>query len=329
MKRLTGKDVARAAGVSVSAVSRAFTAENRLNKATRDHILKVASEMGYRPNALARSLIKQESDLVAVVFGNTDGMYDKDFFNRLSTALQKRGKWALQIRSEEEENIAETLGKALMYPVSAAIVRAGTVDLQVIENSKKMHVPLIYTGLGPMVKGADCVWLNYKRGGLLGTRHLIKRGCKKIAYIGGIEGITADTGRREGYLEALGEAGLQPRGVSQTRFDFESGLQAALSLLQSDNPPDAFYCVSDAAALGVLNAAKSILNLRVPEDVAVVGSDNMPMAAWPCFDLTAATNPIDEIVQNLMNTLEARLADPDQQEMSVVVEPELVIRGSA
>ncbi|AEV39009.1 transcriptional regulator, LacI family [Pseudovibrio sp. FO-BEG1] len=329
MKRLTGKDVARAAGVSASAVSRAFTAENRLNKATRDHILKVAAEMGYRPNALARSLIKQESDLVAVVFGNTDGMYDKDFFNRLSTELQKRGKWALQIRSEEEENIAETLGKALMYPVAAAIVRAGTVDLQVIENSKQMHVPLIYTGLGPTVKGADCVWLNYKRGGQLGTEHLIKRGCKKIAYIGGIEGITADTGRREGYLEALQAAGLQPHSISQTRFDFESGMQSALKLLQSDNPPDGFYCVSDAAALGALNAAKSLLNLRVPEDVAVVGSDNMPMAAWPCFDLTAATNPIDEIVQNLMSTLEARLADPSQKEMSVVVEPQLVIRGSA
>ncbi|GHB29894.1 LacI family transcriptional regulator [Pseudovibrio japonicus] len=329
MKRLTGKDVARAAGVSASAVSRAFTAENRLNKATRDHILKVAAEMGYRPNALARSLIKQESDLVAVVVGNTDGIYDKDFFNHLSTALQKRGKWALQIRSEDQENLAETLGKALMYPVAAAIVRAGTVDPQAIENSKQMNVPLIYTGLGPVIKGADCVWLNYKSGGLLGTRHLVRRGCKKIAYIGGIKGFTADTGRRDGYLEALQEAGLQPHSISQTKFDFESGMQIALNLLQSDNPPDAFYCVSDAAALGALNAAKSLLNLRVPEDVAIVGSDNMPMASWPCFDLTAATNPIDEIVQNLMETLEARLANLDQQEMSVVVEPQLVIRGSA
>ncbi len=321
--------MARAAGVSVSAVSRAFTDENRLNKKTRDHILKIAGELGYRPNALARSLIRQESDLVAVVSGNTDGMYDKYFFETLSAELQKCGKWALQVRSEHEENVAATLGKALMYPVQAAIVRAGTVDKQVIEYSKNVHVPLIYTGLGPDVEGADCVWLNYAGGAKLATKRLIQRGCRRIAYLGGIDGITAEVGRREGYLQALNMAGLEPHSITDTRFDFEGGMQATLNLLQNDNPPDGLYCVSDATALGALNAAKSILHLRVPEDVAVVGSDNMPMASWPCFDLTAVTNPIDEIVQNLMETLEARLADPHQQEMSVLVEPTLVIRGSA
>lgn len=327
-RRLTGKDVAKKAGVSPSAVSRAFTSTERLNSKTREHILKVAAEMGYRPNALARSLIKQQSDLIAIVSGHMDNLYDKFFFDHLSDRLQKANKWGLLIRSNPDVSLSQALAKALDYPLQAAIVRAGTIEQEAIDECKKMNVPLIFNG-GGRIEGADSVSCDHVHGGELGTQQMIDRGCRRIAYVGGITEYAPVRDRREGFLKAMQAAGLTPHSISDGGFDFEFGLQMGEQLLTSSNPPDGVLCVTDSVALGIHNAATRLENCRIPDDIAIVGCDDIPLCAWPSFELTVTTNPVKEITSQILEVLDIRMQTPDADPIFRTVKPELIVRKSA
>ncbi len=327
-RRITAKDIAMQAGVSRSAVSRAFTKGASVKPETRTRILDVAENLGYRPNAIARSLIKQETDLVAVVTGSEDNIYDMYFFDRLALRLQHEGKWGLLVRAERDEDISKKLGEALMYPVQAAIVRAGTVNTTIVEQCQRLKVPLIFTGPCP-VAGADSVWCDNEEGARLAVDTLIQRGCRKIAYLGGDIRMLSENSRRKGFFDAMKTFGLEPFAVLDGDFYHADGYSNGVQLLTARDVPDGIFCANDAAAMGVLDAAKQVSNLRVPEQLAVIGFDNIPMAAWPSFDLTTIDNPIDLTTQAVADTLKKRLDAPGLPEMSVAITPKLVLRGSA
>lgn len=328
-KRATAKDVALKVGVSRSAVSRAFTPGAKINKSKRDKILSVASEIGYRPNAMARSLIKQHSELVAIVSGNMGNIYDNYFLEHLEHRLQLDGKWSLLVRCKKDENIARTLAEALSYPVQAVIVRAGSVDQTIIDQCRLLNVPLIFSGYGGEINGADSIWCDSAAGAHLAVEKLVKRGCTNIAYIGGKAGITSEEARRKGFQDSMKTFGLDSHSICNGDFDFESGYEQGLVVLQKTERPDGIFCVNDAVALGVLNAAKYKFRLDVPDQLAVVGFDDIPMASWPMFDLSTVTNPIDVMAEAILDTLNLRLKKPDTPDMSVIVKPDFVVRGSA
>ena len=327
-QRVTAKDIALKAGVSRFAVSRTFTPGASVAPATRTKVVAVAEALGYRPNALARSLIKQESNLVAVVSGNKENMYDMYFFDKLAQRLQRDSKWGLLVHSERDEDINRTLGDALTYPVHAAIVRAGSIDPDIVEQCTRLNVPLIFTGMGRAVQGADSIWCDSLDGARTATGVLINRGCRKIAYVGGVRKVFSEESRRQGFCQTLKEAGIEPHAIVRGDFSYENGFSRGIELLTRKDRPDGIFCVNDAVALGIINAAKE-LDITIPEQLAVVGFDDIPMAAWPCFDMTTMINPVDATLEAIADTLQKRVDNPDAPSMSVVVKPELVRRGSA
>ena len=327
-KRATAADVARAAGVSRATVSRAFTPSAYVAEETRARVEEAAASLGYRRNALARALIKNESDLVAVVTGNMNNMFDALVFDELTSRLQANRKWGLLVHAKDED-VSRLLNEALSYPVQAVIVRSGSVDSSTIEQCRRVGVPLILTGTEYADFEADSVCCNNAAGARLAVDVLIERGARRIAYLGGPAQFYSDVSRHEGFSAAMEDYGMEPICIERGDFTFESGFELGKKMLSGVSRPDGVFCCNDAMAIGLLNAARDHLGLSVPSDLAVVGFDDIPMGAWPCFELTTIRNAVGPTVDAISRVLELRLSQPDTPPQTVRIEPELVRRRTA
>lgn len=327
-KRATAEDVARAAGVSRATVSRAFTPSAYVAEKTRAKIKEAADKLGYRRNALARALIKNESDLVAIVTGQIKNMYDARVFDALTSRLQESQKWGLLVHANDDE-VDRLLNEAMSYPVQAVIVRSGSVDAKTIAQCGRLGVPLILTGTEYSEFEADSVCCDNVLGARMAVETLVQRGAKRIAYLGGAPNLYSDMSRFKGFSEAMEQYGLTPAFIARGDFTFESGLEIGKKMLSGPDRPDAVFCCNDAMAIGMLNAASKFPGLSVPDDVAVIGFDDIPMAAWPCFELTTISNPVEPTVNAICEVLEHRLEFPESPRQTVRIKPKLMRRLTA
>lgn len=327
-RRPTAEDVARQLGISRTTVSRAFDPSAYVAAETRDKILRTANALGYRRNALARALIRQKSDLVAIVSSRMDNLYDAQFFNELTHRLQAIRQWGLIVHTDDGD-VDKLLNEALSFPLEAAIVRSGSVDSATIEQSERLGVPLIITGMEPEDGRTDSVCCDNAAGARMAVQALAGRGLRELAYLGGPGHLYSEKARRKGFLAATGELGIGVHSLTNGDFTVESGIAMGRCLLAAPDRPKGIFCANDAMAIGVLNAARQELGLAVPGDIALVGFDDIPMASWPCFDLTTIRNGIAPTADAVVTLLERRLANPDAPARSIRIAPEFIRRGSA
>lgn len=324
--RVTAADVAQAAGVSRSAVSRAFTPGAYLDEDKRQRILKTAMDLGYRPNALAASLQGAATDLVGVVVGELSNPYDSEWLTALVSALNTSGKWPI-VLGGQAEGLDESVTSILSYPLDALIVRGGSLDETLIDNCTKLNIPVIFSGRVISHPAIDCVACRNHMGMAQAVTLLLESGRRHIGYIGGPPALSSEQERLAGVVERLAEAGLTLTAQVTSDYSFDGGRSAMRRLLQ-DTSPDAVICANDAMALGALSFARNVKNLTVPSDLAIVGFDDIAMAAWAEFDLTTVRNPLHETVDEVLRLLEGRLANPQKPGEVVMIHPELVKRGT-
>ena len=327
-RRVTALDVARLAGVSRSAVSRAFSADASVSPEKRERVMAVAERLGYLPNALAASLNSRCSNLVAIVTGNLDNRYDAVVVGSLVERLNGAGKWAVLVDGATRDATGREILDVLAYPLDAMVVRAGSVDAEIASMCIKLSVPLVISGRILEVDGVDSLCCDNFAGARAAVEELVRTGRRKIGYIGGSRGLTSEQERCEGFRSALSDAGLAPAAMEWADFSFEGGFESATRMLAEADRPDALFCCNDAMAIGALNAARDGSGLQVPGDLAIIGFDDIDMASWPCFDLTTVRNPIDRTVDEIMRLLESRLADPGRTAERVSLTPILVRRGT-
>jgi DNA-binding LacI/PurR family transcriptional regulator len=327
-RRVTAEDVARRAGVSRSAVSRTFTPGAHVAPEKRQLILSVADQLGYRPNALAAGLNSRSSNLVAIVTGNLSNHYDSVVTGQLIERLNKIGKWAVVVGMTSENISASDILDVLAYPLDAMVVRAGSVDEETAAKCIKLNVPLVISGRILHMDGVDSLGCDNAAGTKLAVDALLDRGRRKIAYIGGGRQLASEQERCAGFVNALADAGVDPFAMEWSDFSFQGGYDTAARLFAGSDRPDALFCCNDAMALGALNLVRDVLGLKVPEDVAIIGFDDIAMASWPCFNLTTIRNSIDETVDEIMRLLESRLADPARPAEIVRMHPRLILRGT-
>lgn len=323
-RRVTATDVAEAAGVSRSAVSRAFAPNAYLDGEKRKLILTTALKLGYRPNALAASLQGKRSNLVAVAAGGMNNLYNAEFTAKLVARLNAAGKWPIVIGGSEAV-LDDAILPALSYPLDALIVRGSSLSAQVFEDCAKLNIPLIFAGR--ILEGAlvDCVSCHNTNGTAAAARHLIARGRRKFGFISGPAGLSSSSDRLEGIRCALREAGLSLIAEAPCNYTYEGGRDAATSLL-TQYDIDALICANDASALGALSAARYELDRDVPNDLSIVGFDDIAQASWPEYNLTTLRNPLDQTMDEILRLLQARLDDPDRPAEQVLIAPQLVTR---
>ncbi|TQV75704.1 LacI family DNA-binding transcriptional regulator [Denitrobaculum tricleocarpae] len=328
MARATIKDVAELAGVSIAAVSRVLSINGSASPRMRAKVMEAADQLGYRPNALARSMINARTNLVALVIGATSNVFDAALVDGLADHLARRGKKLLLTPVVDLGAIDDELMGALDYQVDAAVVAAGTMTREACLKCAKLGVPVILSGRNIDSPGIDSVLADNKGGGRMAAELLMRSGCRRIAYVGGTYYAFSDQERRQGLEDALKDAGRDLSVAVKIRQSEEmTGFEVAMELLSRSDRPDGVFCINDMAAIGILQAAAA-LGLSVPEDVAVIGFDNTELASWPNFRLTTIDYPVGKIVDAIIEMLETRLAQPDLPARIHRVRTRMVVRDS-
>ncbi len=322
-------DVARLAGVSQSAVSRAFTEGASISPEMRERIHRAATQLGYRPNMLARSLIKQTSNIVGVVFAHFDNPFFALALDRLTVALSASGLRVLLLTAETNATVDKQVDELLSYRVRAVILMAVGISSALAAECARAAIPVIFFNRTAAESGdAFAVTGDNEVGAAAIAAHLMRAGRRRLAFMAGYEDSSTSRSREAGFTAALVGGGLPP--PRRVCGDYtRAGAVAATRALFADraNRPDAVFCANDVMAIAAIETLRSEFGLEPGAECAVVGFDDIPMASWPSFALTTYSQPLDDMVQATVRFIGAE--DLDKRERRVTIGGRLITRKTA
>ncbi|MFC4062697.1 LacI family DNA-binding transcriptional regulator [Planomonospora corallina] len=325
--RPTIRNVAERAGVSKSLVSLVLRGSPHVSEHRRQAVLQAARELGYRPNAVARSLVEGRTHLVGALVADLHNPFYAEFLDGLQESLHGDGlrllignsQWDPAFEGEAVEAFLELRVDGLVLlgipPTSETLIEATGYTPMVVVGERDIELD-----------GVDAVVDDDQLGARLAVDHLVELGHRRIAHIEGNR--SSGRFRCEGYLVAMRRHALAPYiMVEQGEPTEEGGAQAARSLLTRDPRPTAIFASNDMVAMGVLAAAAE-LGLRVPEDLSVVGYDNTHLAGVPAISLTTVDQPRRAMGRSAAALLSDRIGNPRKASRLRQVTPELVVRRS-
>ncbi len=327
-------DVAKAAGVSQSAVSRAFSPGRSIAKKTRSKIFKAAQELNYKPNAIARSMstartrTTQQSGMVGVIVTRLEDPFFSKILNAFSRALQQMGWHVLLFSVESEAEVDNALNELLQYQVDGVIISSAILSQKMAEGCRQHGTPVVLYNRYTKDQGISSVRVENFEGGRMVANLLVDTHHERIAFIAGTQGEPTNHDREQGFTSRLNERGAELYKRDEGDYTFESGHAAALRLLSLAEPPDAIFCASDVMALGVIHAAKLEFNLSIPKDLSVIGFDDIPAASWPGYQLTTIRQPVEKMTQEAVNILIQKMEDPGQKAQTCLLPGQLILRES-
>lgn len=329
----TSLDVARLAGVSQSAVSRCFTAGASVSHAMRDKVQAAARKLGYQPNAHARSLITGRSRIIGLVLSALENLFYPAVLERLAKRLQQDG-YHLLIFIGDNANSDDLVEEILQYNVDGIVLGATTLSSALAQRCADASIPVVLFNR-VMASGSagavSSVRSDNVGGGREMARFLVAGGHKRIAYIAGREDSSTNLEREQGFREGLAELGQRIYARAIGNYDVVQARQAARDLFAAAaDRPDAVFVAGDLMAIVVLDTLRHELGLSVPQDVSVVGFDNVPQAAWASYELTTFEQPVQPMVEATVALLQSYLREaqtPPSQ--NLVVPGQLIIRQSA
>ncbi|GGB61874.1 LacI family transcriptional regulator [Roseibium aquae] len=329
-EKVTSVDVAKRAGVSQSAVSRVFTPGASVSPKMAEKVLKAAEELGYRPNVLARSLITGRSRIIGLVVAYLDNQFYPDALERLSNALQTHGYHILVFMvSNDESGTEKVMGELLDYQVDGIITASVAMSNALAARCAAAGVPVVLFNRGQDDERLNQVTSNNYIGGRRIADFLIAGGHTRIAHIAGWSGSSTGRDRRHGFEDRLREKGLDLVACIDGMYRREIAAQAARDMFAGDVKPDAIFVGNDHMAFAVLDTLKHELKLDVPGEVSVVGYDDVPMAAWPSYDLTTLRQPSGRMVEATVKTLLDWIEEGSRDVRKIEIDGPLMIRGSA
>lgn len=332
MKKVTAADVAAHIGVSRSSVSRAFTDGASIRKDKRQQIMKAAKELGYQPNFFARTLStpskKARSNMVAILIGDFANPFQAYLFEELSNALQAKGKMPVLLNVKQADDLDAAIMKLSGYQVDGVIAVIGSLPSDSILQCQKLALPLVTLGRSDRAGQIPSVQTDNYMAGKLAAEYFIRQSLKSIGYLAGRQDGQASNERKQGFLETLKQSGIQPIEVMEAgRYAYDAGFEAALKHQKTLQNIDAVFCACDTLALGLIDGCRQQLGIDVPRELKVIGCDNVPMAAWPGYQLTTVEQPVSKISLEAIQLLETMWSEEAEPlPVNVRVSPELVIR---
>jgi DNA-binding LacI/PurR family transcriptional regulator len=321
-------NVAQQAGVSQSTVSRVFSAPDAVAEETVQQVRKVAQQLGYKPNAIARSLSNRRTDMIGILMSEITSPFYPYVLEKFSQRLHKLGKRVLLFTTSPQEDTDSVLQHALQYQVDGLILANITLSSAVVRESLKYKTPLVL--FNRYVKGvqARSVTCDNVAGGHIVADALLDSGHKGLAYIAGRPEASTHVDREAGFISRLAERGYTGVLREQGYYTYESGYEACRRLLKLTSPPDAIFCANDITAMGAIDAARD-LGVKIPEHLSIIGFDDIPAAAWSAYSLTTVRQPVNHMVEASVAMLLESIERPTTKPVAQVIPGELVRRGSA
>jgi len=334
MKHITIKDVARQLNVSISTVSRAFNDKYDIRRETRTEILRVAEEMGYRPNPIARKLIQQKTFNVGVVVPEFVNGYFPEVIIGIQEVLLDRGYQVLVMPSNECYTTELKNIKALEDSMVDGMIISLSSEVHNNDYYKRMiekgYPVVFFNRVDDAIPASKVVFDDYKWA-YFATEHLIRQGYHKIFHFSGYQHLSLSQNRIRGYRKAMEKFSvpLEDNYIIETGFFMEEGRATMEYLLDSGNLPDAIYAANDPVAIGAMKAIKKA-GLKIPDDIALVGFTESKMAEIVDPPLTSVSQPTFEIGKTAAELLLRQIAsDGFAAPETVVLNGKLNVRESS
>jgi len=314
-KHITQKEVADQAGVSLSAVSRAFTDGASVSPKTRVKIEAAANELGYKPNILAQSLMTNRTRLIGIISSNFENPVFIEVLDLITKELQSRNYRSLVENLTTASKPEDVLDRLLQYRVDGVLFLSSVLPTIFAEVCVKAKLPAaIMFGRadlnGPTNVAINVVTADNYNGGKMGVELLLEHGYKKIAFLGGPINATTTIDRKQSTIETLHKNGLELAAIEHCdTYSYGSGRRKSLELLRDNPDIDAVFCGDDILAIATLDSAREI-GIRCPEDLGVLGFNDMSMASWGAYNLTTIQQPIKEMVFAAVDIIIDRIEQP-------------------
>ncbi|WP_375599811.1 LacI family DNA-binding transcriptional regulator [Devosia sp. Naph2] len=326
---VTSSQVARRAGVSQSAVSRTFTPGASISPKTREKVMAAAQELGYRPNAIARSLITNRSRIIAVVMAYLENLFYPDVLEELGRLLVKENYRLLLFTGHMDRDSDPVFDQLMQYRVDGIILASTTLSSQLSEECATAGIPVVLFNRTTERDAVCSVTTRNREGGRRIGEFLLAGGHRRFGYISGVESSSTNRDRFAGYQDVLTEAGHAEILVEVGNYDRAEAEAAARKLLSRDDRPDAIFVANDHMAVAVMDVARYEFGLSIPDDLSIVGYDDVGPARWSSYGITTVSQPLKRMVEATVNILMGQISSGEIEAEHRILSGDLVVRSSA
>lgn len=326
-KNVTAKDVAKLADVSQPTVSRVFSKSANVSEKKRRRVLEAAEKLGYQPNAIARGLTTNKTNMIGIVMKNLQNPFYPEVLERFHEKLIQRGYHLLFINSDsdlvEEDDVKDVIG----YNIDGVIITDAKLSSSATTRLVRNQMVVVLFNRYIINSEYSAIYCeNYNAGFEIGS-YFLETGHRHLAFITGPEDTSTSQERQNGFQDAImSDASIQ-FFVERGNYTYQSGFNAAIKLLEQNKEIDGIFCANDITAIGAIDGLRSI-GYRVPEDVSIIGFDDIKMASWYNYSLTTWKQPIDEMVDLTIETLLKEIEDKEVIKKVTSLNGELIIRDS-
>jgi LacI family transcriptional regulator len=331
---VTIKDIAKLADVSVATVSYVLNNTRWVSEDKKERVLKAIAELNYVPNAVARGLRVRESRTISFVVSDITNPFYPDLAKACENIAQAKGYTVNVINTDDQaDRMQQAITQILEGRVDGLVIASALDrDKAPLQKLMKQGYPLVLASR--LVEGldVDSVVADNFNGAIMATNHLLRLGHKRIALIPGVKGSSITVSRRSGYLKAMEEAGatVYPEWFvsGEAKYTVNYNLAQTLMKLPNHKRPTAIINLTDVGALGVMDAVRD-MNMRIPEEFAVIGFDDLFFSATRSVQLTTIKIPRYEIGSLATKLLFERLGNKSSVDYQEIVLPvELIVRGT-
>lgn len=325
----TMKDIARLAQVSTSTVSHVVNGSRFVSDEIREKVMRVVAELNYTPSAVARSLKVKETKTIGLLVTATNNPFFAEVMAGVEQYCQQH-QYNLIIATTggDTKRLQQNLQTLMHKQVDGLLLMCGDSRFNVKANIN-ISVPLVVMDWWFTELNADKILENSELGGYLATKSLIDAGHKKIGIITGNLKKSLAVNRLKGYKKALLEADIQLNSdwIVESHFDFEGGIVGMQKLLSTEDRPTAVFCCSDTIAVGAYQVIHQ-QGLRIPQDISVIGYDDIELARYLSPPLSTVSQPKAELGKLAVEILLQRIKEPKRDYQTITLNPDLILRQS-
>ncbi len=330
MKNVTIKDIAKVAGISYATVSRALSGSSEIGEETRERVLRICREMGYTTNYVARSMVMRRTKIIGLIVANIDNPFMSELAYHIEIRAREQGYNLMLCNSSHDLELERQVFSLLVGRQVDGIILV-PANSESYENLKPYisKVPTVFMSENLRDLPESYISVDNYRGTRMGTEYLYALGHREILYFGRRKNSVTHQLRAEGYVDACREFSMEPSFCNSgfSSSSIQTGCQLARHLFQKPLRQTAIFAATDSLALGVMEAAEEV-GIRIPEDLSLLGFDNIMYSDLPKINLTTIEQPKKTMASMAVDVLLEKIGDASAGYSHRILTPSLIERGT-